>query len=146
MTDDTLTFGASSAGYCIRAMVAAKREGPAVPHSDAAEEPFLDMGHRFQDSVIDFLRGHGVRIAGVEAEGILVRDDYEVAGHVDGVLERSELLEVKAVTSDWFQKIVQADHWGEIYPQYKRQAWMYQGMKELVTAILRTQNPQPTHD
>ena len=124
-------FRASSAGACLRQIVDTAG-GTAVPPSDAAAEPFLDMGHKFQDNVIEFLRGHGMGIVGVEAEGIRKCDGYVIAGHVDGINPESpELLEVKALTDAWFQKVVQADHWADIYPHYRRQAWVYQAMPRL---------------
>ena len=43
---DPFALRASSAGYCLRQIVA-NAGGTGVPPSSAAEEPFLDMGYPF---------------------------------------------------------------------------------------------------
>lgn len=121
-----ITFRASGAGYCIRQIVTAVLN-PALTQPEEKVMPFLNMGHHFQAGVEQFLKSQaiGVHEAEKEVSWDASSGEWGWRGHVDGVLRPKELLEVKAVTRDRWEKLRDGKSWREMYPQYMGQATVY---------------------
>jgi hypothetical protein len=124
-------FRASLAGGCIRELITSilHPEELAAPSS---KRLFLDAGHILQDYVTSFLVKQGVNIPTArlskELEGYQEHNGFSITGHVDGIYVEDaipSIVEVKAVTDKWFNKVKNSKSWLTVYPQYYDQVQMY---------------------
>jgi hypothetical protein len=126
-----INFKASLAGGCTKELVASVLT-PELLKPPVERRLFLKAGHHLQDLVTSFLCNAGVNIPTArlsnELEGSAEYKDYRVTGHIDGLrVEDHEpiILEIKAITDKWFNKVLQADSWQDVYPQYYDQVQVY---------------------
>jgi hypothetical protein len=139
-----LSLRASSQSYCTREQVAKLIHGFKIPE---AKQPFMALGHNFQEFVEGFIMQHLDEKYGRllyvqrEAEGAM-RIEFEdgyvlMTGHVDGIMELPEaaggygLLEVKAIKDKSYRKLQRVKDWKDVYGHYERQAQAYMHMPEL---------------
>lgn len=120
-----LTFRASRAGHCTREIVLAELK-PEVVEAPEAKIPFLEMGVKYQEKVTEILEEQEVLVTGIENTVIWKHPSgqWRFVGHIDGVIETGSLLEVKAITSGMYQKLLDKP-WMELYPGYVSQAQVY---------------------
>jgi hypothetical protein len=99
--------------------------------ADEARRPFLDAGHYLQDHVEAFVQEQNgeLNLDMREAEGLIdVGGRWEMTGHIDGMFLDSNLLEVKAIKANSFEKLAKTYDFRERYGHYIPQAQMYQRM------------------
>ena len=124
-----IRFRGSRSGSCTRELVMAELRPETVgmpPH----KRDFGNTGHYLQRQVEDIIREEGFRLLGSEGEGIHNCGDFEIVGHVDGILEvegdpSPALLEVKAIQHKNFVKLRAAQDWRDRYANYVPQAQCY---------------------
>jgi hypothetical protein len=101
----------------------------------ADRRDFLKTGHYLQRQVEDILVEEGVDLLGTEGEGIHDCGDFEIVGHVDGILKLEDdspsLLEVKAIQHKNFVRLKQTMDWQERYGHYEPQAQCYLHFPEI---------------
>jgi len=132
-----ITFRGSRAGACTRELVLAHVR-PETTKAPKDREDFLRMGHLYQTLVEEVVRSEGVELLGTEGEGVHNFGDFDIVGHVDGVIRLAEsdplaLLEVKAVRHHNFQKLRAASDWREVYGNYVPQAQTYVAFDKVVS-------------
>lgn len=141
----TPSFRLSQAGACMRSLVLSNlrpEENEPEPH----RLPFLEIGHDFQDKALRRLQQDipGILWDGEEwgIEPYWIGPDgspgeeqdidwggYRInSGHFDAAYERGkwvDLLEVKALSVDWFNKLKAGQLWQEVYPSHWKQVNLY---------------------
>jgi hypothetical protein len=119
--------------YCVRQIVHDKLHGSQIPEG---RRPFLDMGHKAQEAVEDFMEKHLDPKAGRlltsyrEGETRLEFPGIDVVGHVDGVIKTPKgmvLLEVKAIMDSNYKRLKKAGDMMTVYGHYAGQAQTYMG-------------------
>jgi hypothetical protein len=133
--------------YCVRQIVHDKLYGSQIPDE---RRPFLDMGHKAQEAVEDFMEKHLDPKAGTlltkyrESEVRITFAGLEVVGHVDGLIylagngignlfEPSYAhLEVKAIMDSNFKRLKKAGDMMTVYGHYAGQAQTYMNADYLV--------------
>lgn len=122
-------FRASSVGNCTRQIVLKHLE-PGRFKVDEARRPFLDAGHNLQEAVEAFIQEQiGVLdLSRREEEGSVSNLNWGIVGHIDGMLDNGDLLEVKAIKAANFEKLAKTYDWRDQYGHYQAQAQAYQRM------------------
>ena len=126
-----IQFRASSAGNCTRQIVLKQLE-PGRFETAEARRPFLDAGHYLQEAAEAFILAHSfpqrLLVEDRESEGFFGADSWTMVGHIDGVFEDGNLLEVKAIKDHNFEKLAKTYDWRDQYGHYQPQSQCYQHM------------------
>lgn len=110
----------------------------------AQEERTMEIGHRLEGMVIDYIVGAGFRIeTAVNTNNYLLCSDDEVpqfSGHMDGILYLNDnipvVLEIKTAKAERFEKYVKEDDGVKVWsPVYYAQLQSYMGMTGLKDAL-----------
>lgn len=124
-----IQFRGSAVGYCTRQIVLKQLE-PGRFDVDPARRPFLDAGHYLQEHVEAFIQEQiGVLdLSRREEEGVYTTPFWSLVGHIDGMLDTGDLLEVKAIKAASYEKLQKTYDWRDQYGHYQSQAQGYQKM------------------
>lgn len=114
LTDDdppVATYRASSAGSCLRALVAARLGMDAKPVTDRTQR-YFDEGNLHEPAIVDALNDSGYTISDSQRHAeVRITSGVRIFGHIDGLdssLPRPRLVEIKAMGEktwkEWVRK------------------------------------------
>lgn len=115
----------SSAGYCPRILWIdrtgfefEKKEQPPVWLAMAANE-----GKWHEKRIVDELRTKGYEITDQQKELVLEEDLFKLVGHIDGIKDKEELLEIKSMSQFQFDRWMRGGF--DEFPEYRDQLACY---------------------